>query len=755
MIQDNRNHIEPVDNSEIAAQVSLPKWTGQPSHGASDSILFIMWRHGWIVLLGAIVGIVIGCIWIHKSTPIYESTSRIYVEQTGPKIMQELEEGFMTGSNNYLYTQAELTKATPILSDAIKKGGFQNLQTFNDVHNLVAYLKRNVTSVVGKKDDILRVSFKSPYPAEAAQITNAIVDSYVTFHATRKRSTSSEVLKILQQEKSKRSVELSQKLHTLTEFKKENEALAFQSDQSNILLDRMRMLSASLHEAELYALECESAFELAQQVQGDIHGIGQFSKLHHPSQGNPEDDILVQRWAELKAYQAKRTNHLREMTEDHPAILALDTEIERLQKEIKSQAEEVAQKRLKEIEQIYRVARIKKERLERDFQDQRNQVVALNGLMAQYMLLQSEYEQTKRLCDILDDRIRELNVTEDVGALNITILEVAQPSIEPSEPDKRRIMATSMFLGFMVGCGLAFLRNLADHRIRSIDEISQLTGATLLGTVPAMPKKLALSERGQKVLVDGQSSSAEAFRTIRTAIFFSIPQNEAQTIHITSSMAGEGKSTLASNIAIAMAQSGQRVLLIDADFRRPMLHKIFGLANDSGLSSVLARVDKPSHAIVHGPIEGLDILFCGPEAPNPAELLNSHIFKRFLDKLKHYYHRIIIDSPPLGPVADSAILSAICDVTILVVRSELARRRPLIQSSETLNKVGGRVLGCVVNDVQKHSRYGYYYGYGAYGKYYNSYNHDGGNGKRENGRKRRIYSEKTTFDKLVPQASKR
>jgi len=225
--------------------------------------------------------------------------------------------------------------------------------------------------------------------------------------------------------------------------------------------------------------------------------------------------------------------------------------------------------------------------------------------------------------------------------------------------------------------------------------------------------------RGQKVHLEPKSAIAEAYRTIRTAVFFGVPKGEAKTILITSPDAGDGKTTLVSNLAITMAQAGQKTLIVDADFRKPMQHNIFDFENGRGLSSVIAGTISLEEAVQPGPVKELDILSCGPEVPNPSEILNSDAFAEILkEELARRYDRIIIDSPPVGPVTDSQILAAICDVTVMVLRAERSTRKHSQQARDVLGSVGSRLLGAVVNDVpRKHGRYGYYSGYGYYRGY--------------------------------------
>jgi capsular exopolysaccharide synthesis family protein len=442
----------------------------------------------------------------------------------------------------------------------------------------------------------------------------------------------------------------------------------------------------------------------------------------------------------------------------------------------------------------------------------------------EFSVLHSKMERIERFCEILDNRIKELNVTEDVGALNISVLEAARPADAPSKPEKTKYMATALVLGLMLGGGLAVLRDMLDYRLRSAEEISVVLGVPVLGVVPAMPRgetaalpgqnvsgllrgivngshrrasgkvavgishnkpektphtnigrphrvdsefssvkwiqnvnkksrrtvqagvsrepiKRSRSEspvrsrivkkekgflnrkdvvrRGQKAHIEPKSIVAEAYRTIRTAVFFGVPKDEAKSILITSPSPGDGKSTIVSNLAIAMAQAGQKILVVDADFRKPMQHNIFEIhREEKGLADVVAGAVDLESAVKAGPVEGLDILSCGTEIPNPSEVLNSDAFARLLGELTERYDRVIIDSPPVGPVADSQILSAICNITLLVLRAEVSTRRNSQHARDSLIGVGGHLLGVIVNGVRrKNGRYGYYSGYGYYNQH--------------------------------------
>lgn len=680
-----------------------------------ESLIQIIWHSRLIVLITTLSALIAVLVYLIKTPPIYMSMSRIYVEQSGPKIISETAEGIMTQSKNYLYTQAELLKSTPILSAVTDTPGIKQMQTFAKVDNPVGLLKRNLSVSVGSKDDIISVSFKSPYPAEAAQIVNVVVDSYIKFNTSRKRSTSAEVLKILQNEKDKRDKELSEKLTAMMNFKRENDSLAFEGDQGNIVIERLGKLSSVLTEAQLATIESKSAYESAKALVNDTDKFVQFTEAQrakgvYVSTVN-EKSVLV---SKLDQLQLRLKDRLCQVTPEHPAVTSLEDEIAHIRSQIDQMDTDYAKAQLAVLEQQYNAAKEKEEQIAKYYEDQRQLALNLNEQLAQYAILQSGWEQTKKLCDILSDRIKEVNVTEDVGALNISVLENAHPASNPSEPQKGRYLGIALVIGLMLGCTLALLRDWMDQTLRSTEEISSILGVPVLGVVPSMPGERSVVARGRKVYFEPNSSAAEAYRAIRTSVFFGVPEGKAKIILITSAEPLEGKTTLASNLAITMAQAGQKTLLLDADFRNPMQYKVFEMNSSDGLVSLLSGTTTLERAIQASGIEGLELLPCKTQLINSAEIINSKSFSKLIKDLSERYDRVIIDSPPLLPVTDAQILAAISDVTLLVLRAGKSTRKSSRLARDGLLSVGAQLLGVVVNNTSKKGRYGYYSGYGYY-----------------------------------------
>ena len=324
-------------------------------------------------------------------------------------------------------------------------------------------------------------------------------------------------------------------------------------------------------------------------------------------------------------------------------------------------------------------------------------------------------------------------------------------------PLRSKTLLLSLVAGLMAGVGLALLRDALDHRLRTVDEITAALDLPMLGAIPHIGGRGSNVERGRIVHALPRSAVAEAFRTLRTGVYFAIPENvSAKTILVTSPAPGDGKSTTASNLAIAFAQAGRRVLLIDADCRRPTQHRIHAIASAPGLSTILAGGGTLSDTVKPTSIERLSLLPAGEIPANPAELLDSVAFNELLNAAAAEYDQVIIDSPPIVPVTDARVIAARADAVVLVLRAERSTRRLANHAREALISVGARVIGVVVSDVPRgnHS-YGYdYYGAGRYG--YSSVKIDVGSPGEEAGQ--RAGAERVTGEIVsepVPPVAKR
>ena len=784
-------------------------------------LLEILWRRRWIVTLVTLASIVGAFIYLMKATPIYTSTSRIYVEQSGPKVITEFE-GVMTQSKNYLYTQAEIFLSTEVLrpvaeaaedaktrilssrtratkgsttsvaEESVQEVGqpeqgangallqrrqilegvadllaffaktfndtggstavasdeseeepdegkqvvfYDRLKTFQDVDNIQVFLKKELEVKVGKKDDIISVSFDSPWPDEAELIVYEVVESYRRYQSTTKQTTAGGVLKILEKARKKADGKWNESYEKLILSQKKHPVLSLKDDRGSFLVRGLSTLHEELAAAQSAAIVAKATYEAAEQMQGDPERLRQLVESQFGRVGTtPFNQEKVQLHRDASQLQLELADLQRQVTSDHPAVESLESKIARIKGELEALDRTTGEAYLELARQQWLVARERETELDQRYRTQLVEAQELGAKATELAKLESEVSKTEKMLDILDDRIKEVDVTEKADVLNINILEYAEVEDEPSKPEKARIMGAALVAGLILGAGLALLVDWKDHRFRSADEITAILGVPVLGVVPSMSRKASRPDHGQQVSRASSSMIAEAYRTIRTAVYFGAPNGEARTILVTSPSPGDGKSTTASNLAIAMAQAGQRTLLMDSDFRKPVQHVIFEMDDKQGLSSVLSGQATLDEVLRPSEVAGLDVLRCGPLPPNPSEFINSDAFREMLEELAVKYDRVVIDSPPVMAVSDARILAAGCDITLLVLRAEKSTRKASEQARDGLLAVGGHLLGVVVNDAH-HRREGYGYGYyGGYGQYGGYYGRDRAEGRREGGR---------------------
>lgn len=296
--------------------------------------------------------------------------------------------------------------------------------------------------------------------------------------------------------------------------------------------------------------------------------------------------------------------------------------------------------------------------------------------------------------------------------------ELIKPAQEPSTPSSPKTLLNVMLgalLGLLAGIGIAVLRHLLDTTVKTTEELEQAAGATSLGTVRFDPE----AANSPLVTLRG-SARAEAFRTIRTNLRYVDVDNPARCVVITSSIPGEGKSTTACNLAIALAQAGAKVLLVEADLRRPKVAEYLGVDGQIGLTDILIGQVSPAQAVVPWNRGLMDFLPSGSIPPNPSELLGSQHMSDLLKVLLTRYDTVILDAPPLLPVTDAAVLTTAADGAILIARYGAAKREQVQESADALRQIEGRLLGTVLNFAPSKRRgkygyggdYGYDYGYG-------------------------------------------
>jgi capsular exopolysaccharide synthesis family protein len=607
----------------------------RPADQGSDGPLQLMWRRRWIVVMALLVCIFGAVAYLRVATPLYTSTARLTVSGD---VLSVLGGGGTKADPaiDFMAAQLALMTSGPVAERALRDFDTTKMETFADVKDPVAYLRKYLVVEPGRKDGTFLYTFDAPSAKESAELLNAMIKAYI-----EDRSESDPILNVMYALENQQKA-LEAKLDKLTkeqaDFRLKNGGLSFETKStSNVVVEKLNSLNNALTQQE---------------------------------------NLLIQKRVEYATRNDK-------------------------------------QRAYQELLVVEGTAR----QLRAAYEAQEKLAIQLNEKTVEYDMMGKQVVRTEAVLAEVQARLNEVRSNLGNKAWTVRVLENASLPTKPGKPEKAKILALAIVAGLMLGFGGAWVREKTDHRLSSADEIAQILGLPVLSLIPSMPGRSGAVTRGQKVHLESMSDVAEAFRTLRTVVYFSVPEGKAKTILLTSPFQGEGKSTTASGLAIAMAKAGRRTLMIDGDLRKPTLHRIFELSDQVGLSSVMAGKESLEKAVQRTAVEGLDVLPCGPIPANPSEILNSRAFAEMLQKLASKYDHIVLDSPPVLPVTDARILGATCDVTLLVLRANRSTRRMSEYAAEAMLGVGARVLGVVVNDVPRSKRSGYQggYGYGNYG----------------------------------------
>ena len=349
-------------------------------------------------------------------------------------------------------------------------------------------------------------------------------------------------------------------------------------------------------------------------------------------------------------------------------------------------------------------------------------------LQEQIAAAQQVGEQLLRDRQPFTDRLSSLSIEENLAqeSAPLQILAAAGVPGSPVSPNHRQDLTIALVIGMLLGILIAFVLEHLDDSVRDADDLAKVTGG--LPSLAIIPRHESTPEGEVPAILTAtkpMSHTAESYRSLRTSVEFLALEKRMQTIQVTSAQAGEGKTSTVVNLAVAFAQAGEKVIVIDCDLRRPRLHEYFGLDRHLGFTSVLLNDRSLEEVVRQAPNhENLQVLCSGPLAPNPSELLGSERFAEIVRKLSTDHTVVLIDSPPVLPVTDALVLSRVADATIVVATSGVSSKRRFARSVESLRQVGAPLVGSVLNAAPLDVAYGYVdYGYVAYGNGHGSEGH--------------------------------
>lgn len=673
-------------------------WAAERSagHGLERSLLRTMRTHLSLVVGAVVVSVALAALYVARTTPRYVSVARLCVEQETPRVMDDAA-GFGRRIDRYLATQASVITSTPILEAALTRLGRDTLPTLAGVRDPVGYLKGALRCRPGSKDDIITVSLELTDAGEAARIVNRVIECYLEYSSRQTRATATELVEVLRGAKQVRDEELRAATEKLLEFRRAHGALLLAHERGGIITQRMAALAQELASAELEAIQAEATFEAARAMRDDPARVVQLLQL---LDGNGVSRALEDEeteWAKvLRAAESEHAALLEAYGPDHPDLTACVARIHDTGNRLEACRQRLSEAYLAVAEQRCNLARARAEQLRGPYAAQQDLASDANAKAIEYDLLRAEVQRRERISEILDSRIKEIDVTGDAGALDISVLEWADAGSAPVHPQKPRIFGLALVLGVVLGMIGASVWEWADDRLRTAADLTRRIGLPVLGEVPHLAETAELGDAAEPSLT---AKMSEACQSVRTALDWAAQHAGLQTVLVSSPGRGDGKSTLTSSLALVLARAGKRTLVIDADLRDPGQHQIFGVQASPGLEGLLSRGVPFAAAIRPTLIDGLDVLPGGLRPVNPTELLSNERFQHLLELLKLEYEFVLVDSPAVLESADAAVVAARTDGALLVVRAARSTGGRVAQARAALERVGAELVGTVLNDV--------------------------------------------------------
>jgi len=684
------------------------------------------------IFAGAFFVAVLVTLVVFRMKPVYRATARMEVQAETPQVqtLNELNPSAAADAA-FLQTQVDLLQNNNLAWETIRQLGLAAGSSEPSAggkgaagsterspaaiqSSLIRGFRRHLHVELLNESRLVEVSYESVDPTLAARVANALVKNYVESNFRSKYETTRQATAWMEQQLDELKAKVQESQQALVDYERQN-SIADIGNKENVVGQRLADLSRDLTAAQTDRANKQSVYDSVRSNKAEAAIIANDALLQQ----------LDSKYAELKTQYAAATSqygpnfsHVREL---HNQIVEVESLMDRERNLI-----------IERIGSDYRTALRREQLLSQQVTKQRAEVEKLNQLLIQYTILKGEFETNEELYNDLLKRLKDATVSVSLRAANVRLADEALVPSSPIRPDKIMDIAVGLLVGLILGVTLAFIRESLDRTIKSADEIEREISVPTLAVIP-----LGTASRGRyghyfrqhtptaggnelAVLNAPGSELAESFRVLRTSLLLSSAPRPPQAVLVTSAHPSEGKTFAAVNLALALAQRGSRVLLVDSDLRKPNVFKALGLSDGvgPGLSGFLAGEHDIERALQAFPsIPNLWLLPPGPIPPNPAELLSSPAMEGLVQDLRQRFQHIVFDSPPLLLVTDGILLSALADGVVLVVESGATSRGALNRVRRILDRAGAHTLGAILNKLDDRVD-GYYSSRYRYSNYY-------------------------------------
>ncbi len=723
--------------------------------------LRVVRKRKWTILAVFVILVLTVVINDFTKVPIYEASARMIIEKSNPNVVSIQEVmAFDSWDPDYKETQFRIIQSRSVARSVIKKMNLADSEEFKpqpaqgimaNFRNLISNFLRGIKgAVVGllKKEEkkprpgtapqdeeeylqdsglvsnfvgrisvrpvqdsrLVDIGFRARDPQAAVKIVNGLAQAYIEHNMDLRLGAIKDAMAWMNERIGEERSKVEAAERNLQQYREREEIITeFSGEVETVTAQKLAQLNTQVVGAESARVEAETKYRQALQMKNNPLVLDSIPEVL--------DNRLIQTIKESEVDLYKSISELsKKYGKQHPKMQATYSELATLQERKATEIERVVDSLRNE----YEVSLAREKSLVAALERQKQESLQLNKKAIVYSVLNREAESARELYDMLIRRFKETSVTKDIDTSNLRIIDRAEYGYKVS-PDSWRNMKMAAVIGLMLGLGLAFLFEYLDNTFKSPEEVEQFLKIPLLGVVLAHTVKGRRAKDVDKKeelisLKEPRSSVSESYRGIRTRILFSIAETQPKIILMASATEQEGKTLTSANLAVIMAKTGSRVLLMDCDMRKPRLNRIFGVDREKGVSNVLVGDCSFADAVQETEITNLHLIPCGHIPPNPSELLGSRAMRELLTTLSNDYDRILIDSSPVSAVTDAVVLSKIVDGVVLVVQANRTEREVVRRSVDQLVAVNAQMLGVILNrfdiDLNKYyNKYSYFYGY--------------------------------------------
>ncbi|MDB4993894.1 MAG: Tyrosine-protein kinase EpsD [Myxococcaceae bacterium] len=716
---------------------------GSDSEAPSPFVLALrtVRKHWAIIAACAFVAAGISLVYSKTLPRVYESETLLELDPNVSRPLGEKSESAMpmgAGASHYVdvfqfyETQYKIMTSSMVMQAAAREASLQSdFEYFGlkappaqpiTIEQAGAVLRAHVNIVPVKNSHLVSIKVEDMNPKRARRLADAVAAAYIDLNLQKAISATGDSVVWLNSQVDATKKELESNENALHTFKEKNDLPSTSiNESSNMVRLEMQDLNTALTHTRTTKQELLARHAELSKVLSDSADVLPASELLSSThlQGIRHDYV--------EAVRVRRSLIAEGKGENHPQVKAVDQRVAETKTALLAEVKNIQGAVERDLAIITR-----QEQGEAALYDAAHKrAVDLNMKEIEYHRLDRARDQNEKLYAMLNEHMKDADLARMMKVNNVHVVEKAVEPITPIRPRVSVNVAVGVVIGLLIGLVLVVARDLMDSSLKTPEDAERVLGVTFLGLLPTLDgqhpegrrRKGKKSRRPSPSDMTGKpelvvhnhphSGLAEAARSIRTNLLFTNPDRPYRKLLVTSAAPSDGKTTVACSIAIALAQSGQRVCIIDCDLRRPRLHRIFDRAGDAGVTNVLVGDSTIQDVAQPTEIENLFCIPSGPTPPNPADLLHSDRFKKFIDDAAEHFDRIVIDSPPVVAVTDSAIISTLVDGTVFVVRAFSTTRAVARQGMRTLADVDAPVVGTVLNavDLSRHeySYYQYYY----------------------------------------------